>query len=84
MSNTLETIKIDRSSVAPGMLFVVTYNQPVAMDEFHNPNTFGNTIHRMLKLGLSIDEDAGDADIDTQTLEDPEADAEENKMEEVD
>ncbi|KAH7281159.1 hypothetical protein KP509_36G033300 [Ceratopteris richardii] len=50
-----------------------------------DPNTFGNRIHRMLKLGLSIDDDAGAADID----EDMEAvgDAEEtegSKMEEVD
>ncbi|KAF6153970.1 hypothetical protein GIB67_041236 [Kingdonia uniflora] len=28
------------------------------------PNTFGNRIHRMLKLGLSIDDDAADADAD--------------------
>ncbi|RYR43191.1 hypothetical protein Ahy_A08g039622 [Arachis hypogaea] len=35
-----------------------------------DPNTFGNRIHRMLKLGLSIDEDAGDADADMPPLED--------------
>ncbi|KAK9689547.1 hypothetical protein RND81_09G066300 [Saponaria officinalis] len=46
------------------------------------PNTFGNRIHRMLKLGLSIDEDSADADADMPALE--EADAEESKMEEVD
>ena len=33
------------------------------------PNTFGNRIHRMLKLGLSIDEDAGDGDVDMPALE---------------
>ncbi|KAH0721873.1 hypothetical protein KY289_004917 [Solanum tuberosum] len=49
-----------------------------------DPNTFGNRIHRMLKLGLSIDEDAGDVDVDMPALEDPEADAEGSKMEEVD
>ncbi|KAL4309814.1 hypothetical protein GQ457_01G049970 [Hibiscus cannabinus] len=49
-----------------------------------DPNTFGNRIHRMLKLGLSIDEDAGEAeaDADMPPLED--ADAEGSKMEEVD
>ncbi|KAB2068418.1 hypothetical protein ES319_A08G030300v1 [Gossypium barbadense] len=49
-----------------------------------DPNTFGNRIHRMLKLGLSIDEDAGEAeaDADMPLLED--ADAEGSKMEEVD
>ncbi|KAJ0593626.1 Heat shock protein 83 [Helianthus annuus] len=45
-------------------------------------NTFGNRIHRMLKLGLSIDEDA-DEDADVPALEDAEVDAE-SKMEEVD
>ncbi|KAG0467351.1 hypothetical protein HPP92_018931 [Vanilla planifolia] len=48
-----------------------------------DPNTFGNRIHRMLKLGLSIDEDeaAADADTDMPALDD---DAEGSKMEEVD
>eukprot|EP00268_Persea_americana_P060324 TRINITY_DN74_c0_g1_i4.p1 TRINITY_DN74_c0_g1~~TRINITY_DN74_c0_g1_i4.p1 ORF type:complete len:699 (+),score=215.30 TRINITY_DN74_c0_g1_i4:199-2295(+) len=50
-----------------------------------DPNTFGNRIHRMLKLGLSIDEDdtAADADADMPPLEDAD-NAEESKMEEVD
>ncbi|RZS18681.1 hypothetical protein BHM03_00050992 [Ensete ventricosum] len=49
-----------------------------------DPNTFGNRIHRMLKLGLSIDEDekVEDTAADMPSLED--ADAEESKMEEVD
>lgn len=47
------------------------------------PNTFGNRIHRMLKLGLSIDEDNADADADIPALEEADADAE-SKMEEVD
>ncbi|KAF5777331.1 putative Heat shock protein Hsp90 family [Helianthus annuus] len=38
------------------------------------PNTFGNRIHRMLKLGLSIDEDA-DEDAGVPALEDAEVDA---------
>uniref|UniRef100_A0A2P2M1B8 Heat shock cognate protein 80 n=1 Tax=Rhizophora mucronata TaxID=61149 RepID=A0A2P2M1B8_RHIMU len=49
-----------------------------------DPNTFGNRIHRMLKLGLSIDEDAADGDADMPPLEDADADAEGSKMEEVD
>ncbi|KAK4275281.1 hypothetical protein QN277_018393 [Acacia crassicarpa] len=52
-----------------------------------DPNTFGNRIHRMLKLGLSIDEDAGEAeDAAMPPLEDADADAdaEGSKMEEVD
>jgi molecular chaperone HtpG len=47
-----------------------------------DPNTFGSRIHRMLKLGLSIDEDeTAEADKDMPLLED---DAGESKMEEVD
>ncbi|PPD98158.1 hypothetical protein GOBAR_DD04830 [Gossypium barbadense] len=49
-----------------------------------DPNTFGNRIHRMLKLGLSIDEDAGDADADSEMPPLEDADAEGSKMEEVD
>ncbi|GFZ12706.1 heat shock protein 81-2 [Actinidia rufa] len=49
-----------------------------------DPNTFGNRIHRMLKLGLSIDDDTGDADVDMPPLEEADADAEGSKMEEVD
>jgi molecular chaperone HtpG len=47
------------------------------------PSTFGNRIHRMLKLGLSIDDDAADDDADVPALEDAEGEAE-SKMEEVD
>ncbi|KAL6495348.1 Heat shock cognate protein 80 [Orobanche gracilis] len=48
------------------------------------PNTFGNRIHRMLKLGLSIDDDAGEADAEMPALEEADADADGSKMEEVD
>ncbi|KAG6476271.1 heat shock protein 81-1-like [Zingiber officinale] len=48
-----------------------------------DPNTFGSRIHRMLKLGLSIDEDdKGGEDSDMPALE--EGGDEESKMEEVD
>ncbi|TQE05401.1 hypothetical protein C1H46_008991 [Malus baccata] len=49
-----------------------------------DPNTFGNRIHRMLKLGLSIDDDTVEGDADMPPLEDADADAEGSKMEEVD
>ncbi|KAK2640008.1 hypothetical protein Ddye_027803 [Dipteronia dyeriana] len=50
-----------------------------------DPNTFGNRIHRMLKLGLSIEDDAVEADADMPPLEDAvDDDAEGSKMEEVD
>ena len=50
-----------------------------------DPNTFGNRIHRMLKLGLSIEDDAVEADVDMPPLEDAvDEDVEGRKMEEVD
>ncbi|KAK2985229.1 hypothetical protein RJ640_014992 [Escallonia rubra] len=39
------------------------------------PNTFGNRIHRMLKLGLGIDDDSADADA-MPVLEEADVDAE--------
>ncbi|CAI9088162.1 OLC1v1022415C1 [Oldenlandia corymbosa var. corymbosa] len=48
-----------------------------------DPNTFGNRIHRMLKLGLSIEGEGDDVDEDMPALEEGEGDAE-SKMEEVD
>ncbi|KAL3700268.1 hypothetical protein R1sor_018290 [Riccia sorocarpa] len=49
-----------------------------------DPNTFGNRIHRMLKLGLSIDDEVvADGDADMPALE-ADADAEGSRMEEVD
>eukprot|EP00245_Coleochaete_scutata_P013000 TRINITY_DN516_c0_g1_i1.p1 TRINITY_DN516_c0_g1~~TRINITY_DN516_c0_g1_i1.p1 ORF type:complete len:713 (-),score=255.96 TRINITY_DN516_c0_g1_i1:778-2916(-) len=50
-----------------------------------DPNTFGNRIHRMIKLGLSIDETEGEGelDVDMPPLEEGD-DAEGSKMEEVD
>ncbi|KAJ8477979.1 hypothetical protein OPV22_021706 [Ensete ventricosum] len=49
-----------------------------------DPNTFGNRIHRMLKLGLSIDEDEKVEDTEMPSLDEEVAGAEESKMEEVD
>ncbi|KAK1397158.1 Heat shock cognate protein 80 [Heracleum sosnowskyi] len=49
------------------------------------PNTFGNRIHRMLKLGLSIDDDDDAVETeDIPPLEEADADTEGSKMEEVD
>jgi len=49
------------------------------------PTTFANRIHRLIKLGLSIDEDdAEDADEDLPALESTEESAPNSTMEEVD
>ncbi|KAI3889666.1 hypothetical protein MKX03_007688 [Papaver bracteatum] len=48
------------------------------------PTTFGNRIHRMLKLGLSIDEEGADTEADPEMPELVEDTAEGSNMEEVD
>lgn len=52
------------------------------------PNTFASRIHRMIKLGLSIDEEVeeglGAADDDLPPLEEDAAAGEGSRMEEVD
>mmetsp|Transcript_25151 Transcript_25151/g.41908 ORF Transcript_25151/g.41908 Transcript_25151/m.41908 type:complete len:121 (-) Transcript_25151:70-432(-) len=49
------------------------------------PNTFAGRLHRMIKLGLSLDEDAADDDEDVPELEESGGDAaDSSKMEEVD
>ncbi|RZC57948.1 hypothetical protein C5167_005252 [Papaver somniferum] len=48
------------------------------------PTTFGNRIHRMLKLGLSIDEESADTEVDAEMPELVEDAAEGSNMEEVD
>ncbi|KAI5066006.1 hypothetical protein GOP47_0018630 [Adiantum capillus-veneris] len=51
-------------------------------DNLDDPNTFGNRIHRMPKLGLSIDDEAGpSAEVDEDMDAGAEADAEGSKME---
>jgi molecular chaperone HtpG len=48
------------------------------------PNTFAGRLHRMIKLGLSIDEDGGDDDEDVPELEASADGVDSSKMEEVD
>ncbi|MCO5580188.1 hypothetical protein L7F22_034055 [Adiantum nelumboides] len=49
-----------------------------------DPNTFGNWIHKMLKVGLSIDDDSSASVEADEGMDETAADAEDNKMEEVD
>ena len=48
------------------------------------PTTFANRIHRLIKLGLSIDDDDEDAAEDLPQLEEADEDVGESTMEEVD
>jgi molecular chaperone HtpG len=48
-----------------------------------DPNTFAGRLHRMIKLGLSIDDDDDEADEEMPALEEDGA-ADGNRMEEVD
>jgi len=48
------------------------------------PTSFANRIHRMIKLGLSIDDDRADDEELPGLSKDEETHADDNKMEEVD
>eukprot|EP00252_Welwitschia_mirabilis_P011124 TRINITY_DN24_c0_g1_i3.p1 TRINITY_DN24_c0_g1~~TRINITY_DN24_c0_g1_i3.p1 ORF type:complete len:701 (-),score=179.81 TRINITY_DN24_c0_g1_i3:254-2356(-) len=78
--------EVDKNDKSVKDLVLLIYETALLTSGFSldDPNTFGSRIHRMLKLGLSIDEDEGlgDADAEMPPLEDT-AD-EGSKMEEVD
>ncbi|KAL6885565.1 hypothetical protein ACP4OV_010344 [Aristida adscensionis] len=76
----------DRNDKAVKDLVMLLFETALLTSGFSldDPNTFAARIHRMLKLGLNIDDDAagGEDDADMPALE--EGAAEESKMEEVD
>ncbi|KAG6558020.1 hypothetical protein Mapa_000199 [Marchantia paleacea] len=77
---------VDKSDKSVKDLVLLLFETALITSGFslEEPNTFATRIHRMLKLGLSIDEEAvPDVDADMPVLE-AEADAEGSKMEEVD
>eukprot|EP00246_Nothoceros_aenigmaticus_P012529 TRINITY_DN3931_c0_g1_i1.p1 TRINITY_DN3931_c0_g1~~TRINITY_DN3931_c0_g1_i1.p1 ORF type:complete len:709 (+),score=228.78 TRINITY_DN3931_c0_g1_i1:266-2392(+) len=77
---------VDKNDKAVKDLVLLLYETALLTSGFSldDPNTFGGRIHRMLKLGLSIDEDGtADGDTDIPALEE-DGDAEGSKMEEVD
>ncbi|CAM6034369.1 unnamed protein product [Sphagnum compactum] len=79
-------VDVDKSDKTVKDLVLLLFETAMLTSGFSldDPNTFGTRIHRMIKLGLSIDEDptAADEEADMPTLED-EVD-EGSRMEEVD
>ncbi|KAG0567892.1 hypothetical protein M758_7G106400 [Ceratodon purpureus] len=85
MEELRKRAEVDKNDKSVKDLVLLLFETALLTSGFslEEPNTFGNRIHRMLKLGLSIDDDSTAETDDMPALE---ADAEEegSKMEEVD
>merc|ERR1712137_1371834 len=83
-----EKAEADKSDKTVKDLIWLLYDTSLLTSGFSldEPTTFANRIHRLIKLGLSIDDDddADDADEDMPTLEGADEDLGEPTMEEVD
>ena len=85
MEELRKRAEVDKNDKSVKDLVLLLYETALLTSGFSldDPNTFAARIHRMLKLGLNIDEDeTADEDADMPALE--EEDNEESKMEEVD
>ncbi|KAL2544223.1 heat shock protein 90.1 [Forsythia ovata] len=85
MEELRKRAEVDENDKSVKDLVLLLYETALLTSGFSldDPNTFASRIHRMLKLGLSIDEDVSGADdADMPALE--EENNEESKMEEVD
>ncbi|TYJ41595.1 hypothetical protein E1A91_A03G033600v1 [Gossypium mustelinum] len=86
MEELRKRAEVDKNDKSVKDLVLLLYETALLTSGFSldDPNTFAGRIHRMLKLGLSIDDDdtGGADDVDMPSLE--EEGNEESKMEEVD
>ncbi|MBA0850976.1 hypothetical protein Goshw_010492 [Gossypium schwendimanii] len=86
MDELRKRAEVDKNDKSVKDLVLLLYETALLTSGFSldDPNTFAGRIHRMLKLGLSIDDDdtGGADDVDMPSLE--EEGNEESKMEEVD
>ncbi|CBI22652.3 unnamed protein product, partial [Vitis vinifera] len=86
MGAYMKRAEVDKNDKSVKDLVMLLYETALLTSGFSldDPNTFAGRIHRMLKLGLSIDEgeEVGEEDADMPPLE--EDGNEESKMEEVD
>ncbi|KAH7421922.1 hypothetical protein KP509_13G081600 [Ceratopteris richardii] len=86
MNELRKRAEADRNDKSVKDLVLLLYETALLSSGFSldDPNTFGNRIHRMLKLGLSIEDDLGALEADEEMAVAEEAEAEGSKMEEVD
>ncbi|XP_027341322.1 heat shock protein 83-like [Abrus precatorius] len=83
MEELRKRAEVDKNDKSVKDLVLLLYETALLTSGFSldDPNTFSARIHRMLKLGLNIDENEAGEDADMPPLEE---DNEESKMEEVD
>jgi molecular chaperone HtpG len=87
MEELRKRAEADKNDKSVKDLVMLLYETALLTSGFslEEPNTFAGRIHRMLKLGLSIEDDAtAEVDADMPPLEEDASIQEESKMEEVD
>ncbi|XP_030474962.2 heat shock protein 83-like [Syzygium oleosum] len=86
MEELRKRAEVDKNDKSVKDLVLLLYETALLTSGFSldDPNTFASRIHRMLKLGLSIEEEDENAGVDAEMSPLEEEGNEESKMEEVD